>query len=81
MIKASQSFAMRAGPCCRNRCALQKTQRFQEELLQLRDTAREDPVPTSLLKALREVSSADVAEHPPWAFATIAVLSNYDGTT
>jgi hypothetical protein len=51
---------------------------FQEELLQLRNTAREDPVPISLLESLREVSDADVAEHPPWAFATIAVLSNYE---
>ena len=30
---------------------------FQEELLHLRDTAQESPVPTSLLDALQEVSA------------------------
>ena len=51
---------------------------FQEELLHLRDTAQESPVPTSLLDALQEVSASDVDEDPAWAWATVAVLSNYE---
>jgi hypothetical protein len=51
---------------------------FQDELLHLRDTGCEVPVPTSLVDALQEISASDIAEHPPWAFATIAVLSNYE---
>ena len=51
---------------------------FQAELVQLRDTASDAPVPSSLVDALQEVSPADVVAHPPFAFATIAVLSNYE---
>ena len=36
------------------------------------------PVPTSLLDALREVSASDVDEDPAWAWAAVAVLSNYE---
>ncbi len=40
---------------------------IQEELLHLRDTAKDVPVPASLLDALREVSASDVDEDPAWA--------------
>ncbi|CAK0867394.1 unnamed protein product [Prorocentrum cordatum] len=36
------------------------------------------PVPSSLINHLREVSPDDVRSDPAWAFATIAVLSNYE---
>eukprot|EP00959_Pyramimonas_sp_CCMP1952_P007185 150318-Pyramimonas_sp.AAC.1 len=51
---------------------------FQKELLQLRDTSCPTPVPSSLINHLREVSPDDVRSDPAWAFATIAVLSNYE---
>ena len=51
---------------------------FQAELEQLRDTTTESPVTSSLVSALREITAADVAAHPPFAFATVAVLSNYE---
>jgi hypothetical protein len=51
---------------------------FQEELLHLRDTAKDVPVPATLLDAMQEVSPSDVAEDPAWAWATVAVLSNYE---
>ena len=35
-------------------------------------------MPSTLVEALKEVSKADLATHPPFAFATIAVLSNYE---
>ena len=51
---------------------------FQADLLQLRDTTLDTPVPTSLVKSLKEVTLADVRAEPHWAFATVAVLSNYE---
>ncbi|CAK0798449.1 unnamed protein product [Prorocentrum cordatum] len=50
----------------------------QRELLQLRETSCPTPVPSSLINHLREVSPDDARSDPAWAFATIAVLSNYE---
>jgi hypothetical protein len=44
----------------------------------LRDTTSSTPVPASLITDLRQVSREDVRNHPAWAFAPIAVQSNYE---
>ena len=51
---------------------------FQKDLLHTRDAEVEGPVPQSLVKALKEVTAADIAAAPTWAFAPIAVLSNLE---
>ena len=52
--------------------------RFQQEMLRLRDTQCDTPVPSSLVDSLKEVTMQDIIADPEWACATIAVLANYE---
>ena len=44
----------------------------------MRDTHCETRVPRTLVDSLREVSEQDIVANPAWAFAPVAVLSNYE---
>ena len=51
---------------------------FQRDLLRMRDTRVDVPVSERTIENLQEVSAADIAADPGWAFAPIAVLSNME---
>ena len=44
----------------------------------MRDLEVDEPVPGSFVKDLRELSFADTVDNPSFAFAHIAVLSNFE---
>ena len=51
---------------------------FQKYLQQLRDATANTAVPAALVQALEPLSSTDIRRNPKLAFATIAVLGNYE---